>query len=370
MSLSDGCYSALGCQKECILEKEMSRLLCKYWLGDLLAGTLTGAVVALAHHALVPRSFGILGALILAMFVGMTVQMIISVSLGSLLGSMEMMIPGMFVGMIAMFLPVLGLPHLGLDLGLGAALGLVVFFGFNMWNARLEGRELTCSPPNGLGKISEKTKQGSRNSSGWWSFPRFYDALEYAGSKRRAAAERELFQAMDGKVLFAAAGTGLNFANFPPGKNIVAVDRSREMLRVASRRAKRYEGSLALQEAHLEQLPFASESFDTVATASTLCSVANPLKSLREVHRVLKPGARLLMFEHVRSRNPVLALELGLMSLLLRHVGPEMNRDTVGTAQRAGFVIDRIRCAYLDIFLAIEAHKPISAAATREADHD
>jgi hypothetical protein len=50
------------------------------------------------------------------------------------------------------------------------------------------------------------------------------------------------------------------------------------------------------------------------------------------------------------------------MNAVLHRVGPEMNRDTVSNVQRAGFVIDRIRCAYLDIFLAIEAHKPTLVA--------
>lgn len=168
---------------------------------------------------------------------------------------------------------------------------------------------------------------------------------------------------MEGKVLFAAAGTGLNFANFPPGKDIVAIDLNRDLLDVARPRAECYEGYLCLEEANLEQLPFANESFDTVATASTLCSVANPVRSLRELNRVLKPGGRLLLFEHVRSRNLLLALELDLINAVLHRVGPEMNRDTVSSVQTAGFVIDRIRSAYLDIFLAIEAHKPTLVAA-------
>jgi SAM-dependent methyltransferase len=341
----------------------MSTKTWKYWLGDLFAGALIGVVVALAHHALVPRSLGILGGVILGMFVGMGAQMAVCVLLGSLLGSMEMMIPGMIVGMLGMLLPVLPLRELGLEVGLGAALGLVVFFGFDIWNTRLQGKELRFGLPQGLEKI-EKVRQSSGSPTGWWNSPRLYDALESAGSKRRAAAQKELFQAMDGKVLFAAAGTGLNFANFPPGKDIVAIDLSREMLDAAQPRAKCYQGCLCLQEADLEQLPFANESFDTVATSSTLCSVANPVRSLRELHRVLKPGGRLLMFEHVRSRNPVLALELDLMNAVLHRAGPEMNRDTVSNVQRAGFLIDRIRCAYLDIFLAIEAHKGTLAAAT------
>jgi SAM-dependent methyltransferase len=339
----------------------MSTKTWKYWFGDLFAGALIGVVVALAHHALVPRSLGILGGVILGMFVGMGAQMAVSVLLGSLLGSMEMMIPGMIVGMLGMFLPVLPVRELGLELGLGAALGLVVFFGFDIWDTKLLGTELRFGPPKGLEKI-EKVRQSSGSSPGWWHSPLLYDALEIAGSNRRATAQKELFQSMDGKVLFAGAGTGLNFTNFPPGKDIVAIDLSRKMLDAAQPRAKCYQGCLRLQEADLEQLPFANESFDTVATSSTLCSVANPVRSLRELHRVLKPGGRLLMFEHVRSRNPVLALELDLMNAVLHRAGPEMNRDTVSNVQRAGFVIDRIRCAYLDIFLAIEAHKGTLAA--------
>lgn len=64
------------------------------------------------------------------------------------------------------------------------------------------------------------------------------------------------------------------------------------------------------------------------------------------------------MFEHVRSRNRLLAWELDALNLILRRIGPEVNRDTVANVQRAGFRVDRITCAYLDIFLAIAAQKP------------
>jgi ubiquinone/menaquinone biosynthesis C-methylase UbiE len=132
------------------------------------------------------------------------------------------------------------------------------------------------------------------------------------------------------------------------------------MVEAARARAIEYDGSLSLQQADVQLLPFADSSFDTIATASTFCSVADPVQGLKELYRVLKPGGAMLMFEHVRSRKPLLGLSLDFLTLATRYVGPAMNRDTVGNVQRAGFVVDRVVCAYLDIFLAIEAHKPSS----------
>jgi ubiquinone/menaquinone biosynthesis C-methylase UbiE len=162
---------------------------------------------------------------------------------------------------------------------------------------------------------------------------------------------------MNGNVLFVAAGTGLNFPNLPPMKDIVAIDINADMLARAHRRAEHYPGTLTLQVADVQQLPFADESFDTVATASTFCSVPDPVRGLQELHRVLRSGGKLLMFEHVRSHNWFLALELDFLSWMMRHIAPAMNRDTMANVATAGFVIDRVTCAYVDIFVAIEAHR-------------
>jgi hypothetical protein len=46
------------------------------------------------------------------------------------------------------------------------------------------------------------------------------------------------------------------------------------------------------------------------------------------------------------------------MNFAMRYLGSDVNRDTVGPVRDAGFVIDRIRSAYLDVFLMIDGHKP------------
>ena len=199
---------------------------------------------------------------------------------------------------------------------------------------------------------------------------RLYDFRE-ASCFRRGAAKAALFADMRGKVLFVAAGTGTDFATFPPGMDITAIDISDEMLRRAANRARGYRGKLRLLNADAMALPFPDASFDTAATSCTMCSVPHPVRALRELHRVLRPDGRLLMFEHVRSRQCLLGWTLDLMTLWTRRTGTEMNRDTLTNTRAAGFRITDVQSAYLDIILAVRAVRatvePARAASTRHA---
>jgi ubiquinone/menaquinone biosynthesis C-methylase UbiE len=152
-----------------------------------------------------------------------------------------------------------------------------------------------------------------------------------------------------------AAGTGNDFQFLPPGAHIVAIDISPRMLERAAPKAAAYSGKIELRQMDVCALPFPDASFDTVAAVCTFCSVTRPVAGLREVHRVLKPGGRLLMFEHVRSRIGPLGVFLDLMTPLSRLIGPELNRDTVANVLRAGFVVTREENVYLDIVKIIEA---------------
>ncbi|MBL8879208.1 MAG: class I SAM-dependent methyltransferase [Phycisphaerales bacterium] len=190
----------------------------------------------------------------------------------------------------------------------------------------------------------------------WAWRAKFYDVCE--GSQlRRGPHKAALFQEMSGRVLFEAVGTGVDIQHFPPGRDITAIDISDEMLRRARPRAERYRGRLELVRMDAQHLSFPDECFDTVVTACTMCSVPDPHRALREIHRVLRPGGQLLMFEHVRSRNRVLGLALDLMTIWTRWSGTEMNRDTLRNVQAAGFCITRVESVYLDIILSIRAEK-------------
>lgn len=187
-----------------------------------------------------------------------------------------------------------------------------------------------------------------------------YDACEGSDLRRRPA-KTELFRDMTGRVLFEAVGTGVDIRCFPPGLDIIAIDINKTMLAKAKRRRASYDGNLQLVQADAMELPFTDDSFDTVATSCTLCSIPEPVSALRQLYRVVRPTGRLLMFEHVRSSNRVFGLTLDLMTLWTRRLGSEMNRDTVANVVNAGFQVERINSVYLDIILAIYARKPCSS---------
>jgi len=185
-----------------------------------------------------------------------------------------------------------------------------------------------------------------------------YDITTWAEERRFGAAKRRLFAGMKGRCLMLAAGTGNDFRLFPPGLTITAIDVSPGMVERARRKASAYDGALDVRLMDVQALEFADATFETVATAGTFCSVPDPVRGLCELYRCLKPGGRLLMFEHVRSRLGPIALMQDLMTPLSRLLGPDMNRDTVANVQRAGFELCGEEYVYVDVVRTIEARRP------------
>jgi ubiquinone/menaquinone biosynthesis C-methylase UbiE len=184
-----------------------------------------------------------------------------------------------------------------------------------------------------------------------------FDVFSFADDRRLGPDKRRLFNKLRGKTIHVAAGTGNDFKFFPPGADIISIDISPRMLARAKAKAVAYEGSIELREADVCQLDYPTDTFDTAATVCTFCSVPNPVAGLRELHRVLKPGGQILMFEHVRSNIGPLGTMMDLMTPLTKRIGPALNRDTVGNVQRAGFRLRRVENVYLDVVKIIEAVK-------------
>jgi len=184
-----------------------------------------------------------------------------------------------------------------------------------------------------------------------------YDLMTFGEDRRQGGEKRRLFAKIQGRTLLVAVGTGNDLKYLPSDCNLIAIDISPRMIQRACTKAHREGGNIRMVLTDVQRLAFGDQTFDTVLTVCTFCSIPEPLQGLHELYRVLKSGGRLLMFEHVRSKIGPFALFLDFMTYLTRKFGPDLNRDTVGNVLQAGFQLQREENVYLDIVKAIEATK-------------
>jgi ubiquinone/menaquinone biosynthesis C-methylase UbiE len=159
-----------------------------------------------------------------------------------------------------------------------------------------------------------------------------------------------------GRVLDLGCGTGRNLPLFPRGARAVGLDPCRQTLRKARRRAP----GVPLVCARAEHMPFRDGAFDTVVSGLVLCSVAEPVRALAEVRRVLRPGGRLRVLEHVRASGRTAAWLQDRVQAAWTWVtgGCHPNRETETTVLAAGFEVDAATRRAQGDMRRFEARKP------------
>jgi ubiquinone/menaquinone biosynthesis C-methylase UbiE len=92
-----------------------------------------------------------------------------------------------------------------------------------------------------------------------------------------------------------------------PAGAVVGVDLSETMVAMARRRCRQLiaEGRVRLERGDSSRLTFPDAAFDKVYSVHTIYFWSNPMDHLMEIHRVLKPGGRLVL--GLRSKDDVAA---------------------------------------------------------------
>jgi ubiquinone/menaquinone biosynthesis C-methylase UbiE len=124
--------------------------------------------------------------------------------------------------------------------------------------------------------------------------------------RRVAAAEA---RALGGKILEVGVGTGLSFDDYDASTEITGIDLSVPML--AKARAKmatgRYPWVKRVLQMDAHRMNFPDASFDCVVAQFVITLVENPEQVLSECHRVVKPGGRIILVNHLYSEVGVAA---------------------------------------------------------------
>lgn len=145
-----------------------------------------------------------------------------------------------------------------------------------------------------------------------------------------------------GSVLEIGIGTGSNLSYYSTSCNdILGIDLSCEMLRRASGKSPLCKIPVKFEIMDAQKLQLDSGSFDCVLSSFVFCTVPDPVQGLLECRRVLKPGGRLIMLEHMGSDKILLSSLMNLLNpLTVMLLGDHINRNTLALVTEAGFKTD------------------------------
>ena len=102
-----------------------------------------------------------------------------------------------------------------------------------------------------------------------------------------------------GDVLEIGIGSGLNLEHYSSEVNsITGLDPAAELTEKAQARASELQAPVDILQVSGEEIPADDQRFDDIVCTWTLCSIPNPYRAIREMHRVLKPGGKLYFVEH------------------------------------------------------------------------
>lgn len=188
-----------------------------------------------------------------------------------------------------------------------------------------------------------------------------YDILEALPELLGIARIRKaLFQKAEGNVLEVAAGTGKNFSSYKKSITLTAIDISPDMLAVAQKKANKFKLNAEFKVMDAHALDFPDNTSDTVTSSLSMCTFTDPVKVLKEMKRVCKPGGRILLLEHGRSSKKWINKFLDKKEAAhAETLGCHWNRDILKILASTDMDIISHKDYFFGIFHSIEAVKSI-----------
>jgi ubiquinone/menaquinone biosynthesis C-methylase UbiE len=211
-------------------------------------------------------------------------------------------------------------------------------------------RRRTCPVPNETNRIREIfDKQAPKYDRSMARFER----LVFSGNREWACSQAQ------GDVLEIAAGTARNLPFYPEGVRVTGIELSPEMAELGRKRAAELGREIDMRVGDAEHLDLPDESFDTVVCTYGLCTIPDDRAAVREAKRVLRPGGRLLLAEHVRSPNPIVrAIQRLIDPLAHRFGGDNLLREPLELLAEEAFEVEEVKRSKAGFVELVAARNP------------
>jgi ubiquinone/menaquinone biosynthesis C-methylase UbiE len=177
-------------------------------------------------------------------------------------------------------------------------------------------------------------------------------AIEWACRSENLREQREkVIPLATGNVLEIGIGSGLNLLYYDGSKveRITAIDPLDKLWARKRINLSELDFEVDYIKGSADQIPAENGTFNTVVTTYTLCSINHLDVALREIHRVLKPGGKLIFSEHGKAPEKGFVRWQNLVNPAWKRVsgGCNLNRDIPAILKRNGFKVDNLNSDYL-----------------------
>jgi ubiquinone/menaquinone biosynthesis C-methylase UbiE len=175
---------------------------------------------------------------------------------------------------------------------------------------------------------------------------KWIDRLSWLNRWLTGRYRRRQFGEAEGRVLDVACGAGTNFRYLPESTEIVGIDISEPLLRQARAELKTLDRDGAVEQMDAEALDFGDNTFETVISSFSTCTFPNPVTALQEMARVCRPGGQILLLEHGRSDNAVLArYQEWRADAHYEMSGCRLTHEPVKVVRQAGLSVEEVQKA-------------------------
>lgn len=169
--------------------------------------------------------------------------------------------------------------------------------------------------------------------------------------------------ALNGNVLEIGFGDGNSFSHYNSNITVYGIEASKSKTkRAAKKNNSLTQKNIKLGVGFAESLEFENEYFDAVVLSFVLCSVKKVERVIGEIKRVLKRDGKIILLEHIRSKNSIISRVQDIFSkpyaLLFRNC--HLNRNPKNIISENNFKIETEKTFHFNAFetyLFIDAFK-------------